>query len=102
MLTTALGRLRLIGAIEGLSFLILLGIAMPLKYAFEMPQAVTTVGQLHGLFFVLYLLAIVNAAFVHRWSMGKIGLAIIAAFVPFGPFLFDLRLRKEQRPTIPQ
>lgn len=102
MLKNALGRLRLIGALEGLSFLILLGIAMPLKYVYEMPQAVTIVGQAHGFLFVLYLVTIAHAAYVHRWSLGKILLAIIAAFVPFGPFLFDYKLKKEQARSIPQ
>ncbi|MFW5972756.1 MAG: DUF3817 domain-containing protein, partial [Bacteroidota bacterium] len=54
MLRTALSRLRLIGFIEGLSYLALLGIAMPLKYMAGMPMAVRYVGWIHGVLFVLY------------------------------------------------
>ncbi len=94
MLKTALGRLRLIGAFEGISFLVLLGIAMPLKYFADFPEAVKVVGSLHGLFFVLYLLAVVNATIAHRWKFLRVLGAVIASFLPFGPFVFDARVRR--------
>jgi integral membrane protein len=93
MFTTPIGRLRLIGFIEGLSFLILLGIAMPLKYIADMPEAVTFVGPLHGVLFSLYLLAISHAWFLRKLTLGSSLLAFIAAFLPFGPFLLDRKLR---------
>jgi len=94
MLHTPLGRLRLIGTIEGISFLVLLGIAMPMKYFFSMPFAVTLFGWLHGVFFILYLLALAQVTFVHKWSILRVLAGIIAAFLPFGPFLFDARIRR--------
>lgn len=92
----ALTLFRSIGMLEGASFLILLGIAMPLKYFAGMPSAVTIVGALHGLFFVLYVLAIIYATIVLRWKFLRIAGAFVAAFLPFGPFVFDARLRKNQ------
>jgi integral membrane protein len=81
------------GLLEGTSFLILLGIAMPLKYAADLPGAVSVVGMLHGILFVIYLVAIANAFFVRHLSFMKSLLAVAAAFVPFGPFLVDKKLR---------
>jgi len=94
MLDTPLGRFRLVGMLEGASFLVLLGIAMPLKYAAGIPEPVTVVGALHGALFLLYLAAIAHMAVTARWRIARIAGAVIAAFVPFGPFVFDYRLRK--------
>ena len=96
MLKTPIGRLRAIGFLEGLSFLILLGIAMPLKYMAGFPQPVTVVGALHGLFFVLYLFAVAHVTFVHRWSILRVLGALVASVLPFGTFVLDVKLRKEQ------
>lgn len=93
----ALSIFRYTGILEGLSFLILLGIAMPLKYFVGMPKLVTIVGSLHGLLFVLYVLAIVFATIALRWNIWRIAGAFLAAFLPFGPFIFDAWLRKTQK-----
>ena len=53
--SSTLGRFRLVAIMEGVSFLVLLGIAMPLKYFADMPLAVKYIGWLHGLLFVLYM-----------------------------------------------
>jgi len=57
MLKTSIGRLRTIALIEGISFIVLLGIAMPLKYLAGMPQAVTFAGWLHGMLFIAFCIA---------------------------------------------
>jgi len=92
---SAMGFFRLIGMLEGLSFLVLLGIAMPLKYYADMPLAVTWVGMAHGVLFILYILAILAVLILKQLSVGKSLLAVLAAFIPFGPFILDYRLRKE-------
>ena len=96
MPSTPLARLRLVGLLEGLSFLLLLGVAMPLKYMAGMPEAVRIVGSLHGLLFVLYALAVVHVWIVRRWPVDRALVAMIAAVLPFGPFLFDRSLRREE------
>lgn len=94
MIQRSLQTLPYVGWAEGSTFLILLGIAMPLKYAYDLPQAVFVVGIAHGFLFVLYLLAIAWVTLRHRWSFGRVFVAFIVAFIPFGPFLFDRRIRQ--------
>jgi integral membrane protein len=92
-LSTSLGRLRLIGFLEGASFLILLGVAMPLKYFAGQPAAVRVVGMAHGILFLLYLLAIVQAHFDHdKWPMKRSVLLVLASLLPFGPFVADRKI----------
>ena len=89
---TSLGRLRLIAFFEGVSLLVLLGIAMPLKYLAGQPTAVRYVGMAHGLLFVAYVLLLIPGAIERRWSLGKTALALAASVVPFGTFWADRRL----------
>lgn len=93
MWSTPLGRLRGIGIIEGISFLILLFIAMPLKYYADIPEAVAIVGMAHGVLFTLYLLAIAHAFFVRKITFLIAFFAVVAAFIPFGPFILERKLR---------
>lgn len=95
MMRTALGRFRVISLIEGISYLVLLGIAMPLKYLLEIPVAVTVVGALHGLLFCLYILALAHVTFANRWSIVRVIGAFLASLVPFGNFVLDRRIRHE-------
>jgi len=95
------GRLRLLGIAEGVSFLLLLLIAMPLKYFFAFPVAVTVVGLIHGLLFIVFCLALLNAKIARRWSIGKALVPLIAALLPAGPFFIDRRLRAEVQPLRP-
>lgn len=96
LLKTPLGRLRFIGLIEGISYLVLLGIAMPLKYFLEMPKAVTIAGSLHGVFFVLFMLALAHVFFANRWSILRALGAFVASLIPFGNFVLDAQLKKEE------
>ena len=89
---TTIGRLRIIGFIEGVSFIVLLFIAMPLKYVFKMPEMVKQVGMMHGLLFVLYVMAVVFAKVEKEWSLGKMGVALLVSFIPFGTFWADTKL----------
>jgi integral membrane protein len=95
MLKTSISRLRTIGLIEGISFLVLLGIAMPLKYFAGLPQAVTAVGWLHGLLFITFCIALTQAHQEAKWTLWRTGGILVAALLPFGPFVIDSRLRKE-------
>ncbi|RTQ50866.1 DUF3817 domain-containing protein [Hymenobacter gummosus] len=97
MFSSSLGRLRVVGFLEGLSFLVLLGIAMPLKYVFGQPEAVRHVGMAHGLLFVLYVLLVIGAAVEYRWSLRKAALAFVASLVPLGTFWADKKLFREEK-----
>ncbi len=97
LLKTSLGHLRIIGFTEGISYLLLLGIAMPLKYMYNMPGAVRVTGMIHGLLFVLYVVYVIKVTVALRWSFGKMVLALIASLIPFGTFWADVKLF---RPTV--
>lgn len=97
LLNTPLGRFRVVSLIEGLSFLVLLGIAMPLKYFADIPTGVTLVGWIHGVLFVLYIAAVVHVTLTDGWSLKRVTGALIASLLPFGPFVFDARLRRERK-----
>jgi integral membrane protein len=92
LFTTPLGRFRLLAALEGISFLLLLGIAMPLKYIWGQPWMVQSLGLVHGLLFVLYIMA----AWYHRqalgWSLKQTALAMFLSVVPFGTFYVTGRM----------
>jgi len=84
---------RAIGFAEGVSFLVLLAIAMPLKYWAGMPLMVTIVGGLHGGLWIAYVLAIWLAKNALKWSNGKLLGGFAASILPFGPFVFDSWVR---------
>ena len=95
LLSTPLGRLRVVGIAEGVSFLALLGVAMPLKYLAGKPLAVTIVGSIHGALFVLYALALLIAWIDRGWPVTKAAALFIAAVLPFGPFVAERSLARE-------
>jgi integral membrane protein len=95
MLKTALGRFRLVAFWEGLSFLVLLLIAMPMKYVMHMPLGVRVVGMAHGLLFMAYLYTLMMAAIEYRWGAKRITVAFLASLVPGGTFWLDTQLRGE-------
>jgi integral membrane protein len=97
LLRTPIGRLRVIAFIEGISFLLLLGVAMPLKYFAGMPAAVKTAGWIHGVLFMLYLFAVAEVTVRRRWKFTLALGALAASLVPFGTFALDARLRREER-----
>ncbi|MCB2409753.1 DUF3817 domain-containing protein [Hymenobacter lucidus] len=92
---TSLGRLRTVGFLEGVSFLVLLGIAMPLKYLAGQPEAVRLVGMAHGVLFVLYVLLVIQVSLARSWSWGKALLALVVSVVPFGTFWAEKKLFQE-------
>ncbi|MCP1384676.1 DUF3817 domain-containing protein [Runella salmonicolor] len=92
LLKNTIGRLRIIGFLEGISFLVLLFIAMPLKYMADQPMAVKITGMAHGVLFVLYILYVIMAAVEYSWSIKKSVLAFLASLVPFGTFWADAKL----------
>ncbi|KGX86009.1 DUF3817 domain-containing protein [Pontibacillus litoralis] len=95
MLETTINRFRLAGFIEGGSLLVLLFLAMPLKYMADIPEAVTIVGSLHGFFFISYILIIAYTTYKIRWSILWVFSAFIVAFIPFGNFLLDIQIKKK-------
>ncbi len=96
---TQVGRVRLVGMIEGVSFLLLMGVAMPLKYLAGMPEAVKVAGWCHGVFFILYGMAVLSAWSAGKLTFAKSAMAFIASLIPFGPFLVDGKLAEVEMPN---
>lgn len=78
--------------LEGISYLVLLLIAMPLKYLADMPLAVKYVGWAHGLLFVLYVGFLMIVALIEKWDLKKAFFGFIASLLPFGPFVFEKKM----------
>jgi integral membrane protein len=94
-LHSTLGRLRVVGLAEGVSFLVLLGIAMPLKYLFAMPAFVRVVGSIHGVLFIAFVYLVFSAMGSLRWSFKQVALALLASLLPFGTLVLDRKLRRD-------
>ncbi|MDB6003963.1 MAG: hypothetical protein JWR15_950 [Prosthecobacter sp.] len=85
--------LRTVTLLEAISFLILLLVAMPLKYAWGMPVAVKIVGMTHGVLFVLFCIALYRVMMQTNWPFKRAALVFIASLLPFAPFFIDRRMR---------
>ena len=94
-LRTSLNRLRIASILDGISYLILLGIAMPLKYIAEMPMAVRIVGMTHGLLFIALcfclLAVLLDKKLTFKWCV----IVFACALIPFAPFFLDRKLREK-------
>ena len=88
--------LRIVGIAEGISFLVLLGIAMPLKYYFGYPLAVKYTGWAHGALFIMFIIAVFFAIRPMRWNLFSVLLALGSSLIPFGTFILDRQLRKKE------
>ena len=87
---------RLTALAEGVSFLILLFIAMPMKYFMGMPEVVRVVGSIHGLLFILYVGQLARVHFAQRWPFSFSLYAFVASVIPFGTFILDKHLREKE------
>ena len=85
--------LRTVTLIEAVSFLVLLGVAMPLKHLAGMPAAVKVFGWVHGVLFMAVCALLVQVMIVGRWPMGRGALVLVAALLPLGPFVLDRRMK---------
>ena len=88
--------LRVAGITEGISFFVLLLIAMSMKYFLQMPEMVTVVGWIHGALFIVYLGAVLVAARTLRYGFFKLLVGWAAALLPVGTFLLDREWRRRE------
>ena len=94
--TTTERRLTAIGWIEGASWLLLFGVAMPLKYLAGQPGPVRVVGAAHGALWLVYLAALLYAAWRLKWKPAVLLAGFLASILPFGPWIFDGWRRKRE------
>jgi integral membrane protein len=92
--SSSLGRLRLVGILEGVSYIVLL-ICTTIKYTMNKPEFTKVPGMIHGALFVLFVLVLIDAHITYKWSWKKSALAFLASLVPFGNFWADLKLFRD-------
>ncbi len=91
--SSTLGALRLIGFLEGCSFL-LFGLTMPMKYMMEIPLPNQIVGILHGILFIAYVMMVFVVAREKKWPAATQFWAYLASLLPFGTFVVDAKIFK--------
>lgn len=79
--------------------LLLLFIAMPLKYLMNYPAAVKVVGWIHGILFMVYVAVLLVLQLRERWPLRFFLFALVASLLPFGPFVLDKELRRKEEGT---
>jgi integral membrane protein len=94
---TILHWFRTVAIAEGISFLVLLCIAMPLKYFADSPMAVKITGYIHGFLFIGFVILAWSSKIKLGKGMGWFAKAFIASLLPFGTFVFDRELKKEEQ-----
>jgi integral membrane protein len=93
LLKSNIGRLRIIGFLEGVSLLVLVFVAMPLKYAAKNPEMVKTLGPLHGALFLLFIFNTLSVGIEQGWKFKQTTWKVLlACIVPFGTFYIDYKI----------
>lgn len=99
LIKTNIGRLRLLGYIEGISLLLLIGVAVPLKYYLHSPHITRIPGSIHGALFLLFIFNTISVAIEYNWKAELIFKVIIACVIPFGTFYIDHKILKNIQPV---
>ena len=86
--------LTITGYLEGISFLLLLGLAMPLRHYLQINEPVRYIGMAHGVLFIGYLVVLLSTASKIKLPLWAMPGGVISALLPFGPFIFDHFLKK--------
>ncbi len=86
---------RKVAVAEGVSYLLLLFVAMPIKYIAGILEPVKYVGWIHGGLFVAYSICFLMAWIETKWKFGKAALIFFASLLPFAPFFVDRKLKSD-------
>lgn len=89
-----------VGKVEGYSYLALLGIAMPLKYTFDMPQWVRVAGMLHGVLFIAFMVLLAVMFFKAKMPFKNAVVSFLLSLVPFGTFYLKSQVTVSGASTI--
>ena len=90
-MSAALTRYRILAWTVGAGLLVLVLVAMPLKYGFDSPGLVEVVGPLHGFLYMVYVVVAGDLAFRSRWSLARTLLVVLAGTIPFLSFVAERR-----------
>lgn len=87
---TAIGQLRILGFLEGTSLILLMLIAVPLKWFAAWPTGVKVIGPIHGVLFLLFIVSALYVSIEHKWSFWRLTWKVLlACMIPFGTFYVD-------------
>jgi integral membrane protein len=89
---SAIGRLRVIAFLEGCSLLLLVFVAMPIKYMLNIPEATQAIGLIHGILFIGFVVATLVISILHKWTFGRICMVMASSVLPFGTFYVDRKI----------
>lgn len=90
---TKIGRLRIIGRLEGVSLLVLIFIAVPMKYYFQNSVLTESLGPIHGALFLLFIVNTLSVSIEHNWKFLAITWkVIVACMIPFGTFYIEKKI----------
>ena len=85
---------RIVAFLEGISYILLLLIATPIKYLSGNPEYVKLLGMPHGLLFILYMIFAFMLKHDMKWTNSQFGLVLLASIIPFGTFYIDRKYLK--------
>ncbi|MFC5045378.1 DUF3817 domain-containing protein [Aquimarina hainanensis] len=85
---------KIISYLEGISFLLILFVTMPLKYLFDSPQPNQVIGMAHGLLFLLYVVFAIMMKEERKWNGKTLFIVLICSIIPFGTFWMDKKYLK--------
>ena len=92
---STIGRLRLLGLLEGLSLLVLVFISIPLKHTYGITSISTVLGPIHGVLFILFVMNTISVGTEYHWKFRETTWKVIlASFIPFGTFYIDYKILK--------
>ncbi|MBV6652652.1 MAG: DUF3817 domain-containing protein [Mameliella sp.] len=91
---TTIQGLRLLALWEGVSFLLILFVTMPLKYMADIPEPNLVIGMAHGFLFIAYIVVVALARSEYKMSLGQTFWSLLASIIPFGTFVADHKIFK--------
>ena len=93
-------RYRIMAFVTGVMLLLLVFVAIPLKYAADSPGAVSVIGTAHGFLFIIYIITTLDLGMRSRWSLIRLGLIALAGTIPFMSFVAERWVHKQVEPMI--
>jgi len=86
---------KITALLEGISLLLLLFFAMPMKYVLDQPIFVRTIGMSHGLLFIGYIVLAIMLKIEEQWDAKKFGIICVASIIPFGTFYVEKKYLRD-------
>lgn len=94
--STKISRLRIIAFLEGISLLVLVGVAVPMKYVGNDASLVKTMGPVHGLLFLLFIINTISVGIEYKWHFRETTWKVLlACIIPFGTFYIDRKILRK-------